>query len=450
MSTTVFPINGAANAAELFALLAGHSNATDFVDEGLTVTVDADNNTATLSAGTCYIQLDADTITGTNEQVRNLGYVVQLDEQTVSIPDSGTVTLAVVPDYSVPNTAAIEYYELQSNVPPAALAIATVDCNTGTVDEYNRAPDIDANSLSVVGETTIDGELNVTQNVVLDGQLKQNDGTVLFGPDDPVPSTQLSDDSVTIKTNGDLTGGGSVSLGDSLTLDTTVPVTSVHGRTGAVSATDGDYTHEQIANVSNDDHHPYPVPNTGLANDSITVSTGGDITGGGSVTLGDTVTISADVPDRYTDSEAVTAVDGEVSTTASTVSGLDTQVSTNESAISTLESDKLSVDAYTPEQDTHTRYTDSEAISAANSTIQDAASTLNALDAVVADHDTAITDLESLSHTEQHNSDQHDSDSLHTDSVGIPSYKTTDAVPDIPRGSVVHIEADDALYIESQ
>lgn len=395
MSTTVFPVDGAANAAELFALLAGHSNATDFVDDGLTISVDTTNNIASLSAGTCYIHLDTATVSGTDNQLRDLGYVVQLSEQTVSIPTSGTVTIAIVPDYSAPNAAAIEYYTTQSDVPPGALAIATVDCDNGTVTEYNRAPDIDAESLSVIGEATIGGDLTVSEDIVLDGQLKKADGTTLFGPDTSIPTTSLSDNAVTIQTNGAITGGGTVALGDSVTLDTDVPVMSVHGRTGAVSAATGDYTHAQIAAVSADDHHAYPVPNAGLVNNSVTISTSGDLTGGGSVSLGGSVTIGAETSDPYTDANAISAVNSEVSTTSNSVSGLDSQVSSNASNINSLQSSKLDQSSYTPEADTHSRYTNNEAVSAVDSEISAAAKSVTNLDAQVNTNVSNISSLQS-------------------------------------------------------
>jgi len=395
MSTTVFPVDGAANAAELFALLAGHSNATDFVDDGLTISVDTTNNTASLSAGTCYIHLDTATVSGTDNQLRDLGYVVQLSEQTVSIPTSGTVTIAVVPDYSAPNAAAIEYYTTQSDVPPGALAIATVDCDDGTVTEYNRAPDIDAESLSVIGEATVGGDLTVSEDIVLDGKLKKADGTTLFGPDTSIPVSSLSDNTVTIQTDGDITGGGSVTLGDTITLSTDVAVTSVHGRTGDVSAATGDYTHAQIADVSSDNHHSYPVPNEGLVNDSVTISTGGDLTGGGSVSLGGSVNISAETSDPYTDANAISAVDGQVSTASDSVSGLDSQVSSNVSAISSLQLNKVDQSSYTPESDTHDRYTDSEAVSAVDGAISAAASSVSKLDDQVNTNRSDISSLQS-------------------------------------------------------
>ena len=64
---------------------------------------------------------------------------------------------------------------------------------------------------------------------------------------------------------------------------------------------------------------------------------------------------------HYTDSDAVSAVDAEVSVAALSVSGLDLQVDANVSDINSLNTDKLDVVDYTPEEDTHDRYTDTEA-----------------------------------------------------------------------------------------
>lgn len=63
----------------------------------------------------------------------------------------------------------------------------------------------------------------------------------------------------------------------------------------------------------------------------------------------------------------VADIDGEISAAASTISGLDTTVSNNDSDISSLQSNKFDAVNYTPETDTHSRYADSEAISAVES-----------------------------------------------------------------------------------
>ena len=63
--------------------------------------------------------------------------------------------------------------------------------------------------------------------------------------------------------------------------------------------------------------------------------------------------------------------DADVTTAASSLSGLDSQVDTNISDISSLDADKLDEVDYTPEDDTHDRYSDSEARSAVDGSTLD-------------------------------------------------------------------------------
>lgn len=64
----------------------------------------------------------------------------------------------------------------------------------------------------------------------------------------------------------------------------------------------------------------------------------------------------------------ITDVDGEISVSATSVSGLDSAVDSNDTDISNLQSNKLDSSNYNPESDTHTKYTDSNAVSAIEST----------------------------------------------------------------------------------
>lgn len=63
----------------------------------------------------------------------------------------------------------------------------------------------------------------------------------------------------------------------------------------------------------------------------------------------------------------ISDVGGEVSEAATSVSGLDSQVSTNTSDISSLQTNKLDASNYNPESDTHTKYSDGEAVTAVES-----------------------------------------------------------------------------------
>lgn len=75
-----------------------------------------------------------------------------------------------------------------------------------------------------------------------------------------------------------------------------------------------------------------------------------------------------DTHNRYADSEAIAAADGEISLAATSLSGLDSAVDSNDTDISNLQSDKFDAVNYTPETDTHSKYTDSEAVSAIEAT----------------------------------------------------------------------------------
>ncbi len=62
-----------------------------------------------------------------------------------------------------------------------------------------------------------------------------------------IPNSKLANSSVTVTAGSGLGGGGSVALGASTSL--TADVTTVHGRTGAVVAVNGDYTATNITNA---------------------------------------------------------------------------------------------------------------------------------------------------------------------------------------------------------
>lgn len=82
------------------------------------------------------------------------------------------------------------------------------------------------------------------------------------------------------------------------------PVSSVFGRDGAITAESGDYSHNQIDGVGEDQHHAKDhshdeadvssVPNSGLENSSVTVVAQDNVSGGGVVDLGGTVTVGVD------------------------------------------------------------------------------------------------------------------------------------------------------------
>jgi hypothetical protein len=393
MNDLIFPQNGDPNAAELFALLLGQSNTTDFVGDGLDVSVDTAANEASVTTGNCYVHVPTGQVTGTGEDLEDLGYALQVSASTVALPFAGTNHLAVVPDIAQTDTVSVEAYEFADQVPEDGLYIASANADDGTVVLKNRNPDIAAEQLSVFASATVDQDMTVSGNLVVGGDIERESGETLIGS--TIDADLLSDNSITIQTNSELSGGGEVTLGGTITLDVDVPVQSVFGRTGAVTAQTGDYSHGQISGVSSADHHQYPVPNSGLTNDSITVNATGDLTGGGTASLGGDITIGATIPPEYTDTDAISAVNSEVSMAAASVSGLDAAVDSNDTDISSLQTDKLDVSNYNPEADTHSRYTDSESIAAVDGEVTAAAASVSGLDSAVNSNDSDIADLQS-------------------------------------------------------
>jgi hypothetical protein len=310
---TLFPEVGDPDAAQLFASLGGRQNAVNYVEDGLSITVE-DSSTLNVTAGKCFISRPSATISGLSKTVTNLSYVVELESTTlVSRLSNDDEHVAVVPNYSSGSVddVSVTAYASSAGVPDTALEIGVVSNSDDSVVESNRDPDVTVEDVVVTGVATFDSNAEVGGDLVLSGSLETPNGTTLLdSTDGELQSANLSENTITINTTGDATGGGSVSLGGS-------------------------------------------------------------------------VDIGVSVPQGYSDTDAVSAIDSEISTAANTISGLDTQVNTNASDITTLQSDKLSVSEYTPETDTHDKYTDQNAVSAADGEVTDSANTLSGLDTTV-------------------------------------------------------------------
>ena len=380
--TRVFPQTGDPNAGELFALLLGQENTTDFVGEGLDVTVDTEADEATISAGTCYTSRDTATVAGTDNVVEDLGYVLQFDGTTVSLPHTETV-LAIVPDHDAIDSISIGTYQFVDDIPDSGLHIATVNRDSGDVELYNRDPHITAADLTVSSSATVDGPLSVSDDTSLSGSLEQNGETVFTQEGEFVISgiknSQLANNSLSVSAGGDLSGGGEVSLGETVSLS--VETTDRYTDTEAIDALNSEVS-VAASSVSALDSQVSTNESTISSLDTDKLDS-------------DDYNPEQDTHDRYTDSEAVSAVDGEVSTAATSVSGLDALVDSNESDISSLASNKLDSDDYNPEVDTHDRYSDSEAVSAVDSNVSDAATSVSGLDSQVSTNTESISSLES-------------------------------------------------------
>jgi hypothetical protein len=152
------------------------------------------------------------------------------------------------------------------------------------IGRKNTATDTETENLTLAGnQLDSDGD-GVFDNADVNALTSLSQGDSFSGY--PLsPSTDLSNDSVTITSGDGISGGGSVSLGGS----TTVSI-NASDFVGAGLSTDG----------SN---------NIDLTNDSVTITSGTDLTGGGTVSLGGSVTID----------HANTSSQGNITTGGSTV-----------------------------------------------------------------------------------------------------------------------------------
>ncbi|HET7099390.1 MAG TPA: hypothetical protein VFI61_04110 [Patescibacteria group bacterium] len=108
-----------------------------------------------------------------------------------------------------------------------------------------------------------------------------------LGPTSVITNADLANSAVTVTTSGPLSGGGTVSLGGTLTLDCPTCATSLSS-TFTASSIDT-LTNKSISGLTNS---LSDIPNSVLVNSSLTVSTGTGLTGGGLVTLGGTITVN--------------------------------------------------------------------------------------------------------------------------------------------------------------
>ncbi|MFS8130755.1 MAG: hypothetical protein ACMG57_02130 [Candidatus Dojkabacteria bacterium] len=147
------------------------------------------------------------------------------------------------------------------------------------------------------------GRLTSASNTVISGLTTANlTGTA------GITNGQLANSSVTINTAGPITGGGSLALGGSLTID--CPSCSALSPSGVVPGTYGSalnvavFTVDTFGKITSATNTPIAgltttnlsatagILNTQLANSTVTVNSGTGLTGGGAIALGGTTTLN--------------------------------------------------------------------------------------------------------------------------------------------------------------
>ncbi len=101
-----------------------------------------------------------------------------------------------------------------------------------------------------------------------------------------ISNDKLVNDDVTVTAGNGLTGGGTVALGGSITVDVAVDDSSIEINADALRVKAAGITNAMLAGS---------IANNKLANDSVTITAGAGLTGGGEVDLGATITVDVNV-----------------------------------------------------------------------------------------------------------------------------------------------------------
>jgi len=269
-----FPQTGDTNDAAQFAQMIGQSNLTDFVEQGLRFTPDYTVPEVSISDGVCYIHTSTTDSSADNITVEGTGYVLQVDSDTLSLDDNSTNYIYVHANLNAQDDPYLQVHSSEQST-DSALLIGTIDTSSDEATEFNRYPTLEAESLDVqtditttsgttiwdseneyipqssveqgsgsdLDADTLDGvelrnidwdnvalsqsDVNVSDLGAADASLDINgydlsDGaagaTIWDSTNQYIPHSQLSENEVTVNAGTRLTGGGTIALGESVTL----------------------------------------------------------------------------------------------------------------------------------------------------------------------------------------------------------------------------------------
>jgi hypothetical protein len=344
-----------------------------------------DGNTVIWDASSAYIpqgrlQDDSVTISSganlTGGGTVSLGSSITLDVDSSSIrpsvSDSGSVTVSGPTDIN---------FDANLDVSEDGDGTVTVDAASST-DTRTDVSDSGALVVSDTGDINFDANLDVSDNgdgtVTVDAAsstdtttgISQN-GLAVLNQTDDINFTSSGAASVTVSDDNDGTGTVDISASDTNTTYSAGNALNLSGTQFNVN--EGSISHDNISDVSNNDHHT-------RYSDSEAVGAINDDGDHGSTASHNYFSGShddlssignSDHHTRYSDSEAISAVnsDGDHGSTASHnyFSGNYNDLSSRGHGNEDHDSNFLLSSNYNPESDTHSRYSDSEAISAINS-----------------------------------------------------------------------------------
>jgi hypothetical protein len=141
-----FPQSGDADYSENFNTWLGRSNLTDYVEEGMSVSIsDASAPELTITEGKAFISQDQKTISANSETRLTLDYCIIKPQETVvsgdGLTDSTVNYIYLEPNFATNDDPIYVAYTDQTNAGANDLLIAEVDLSADTVTQRNRDPD---------------------------------------------------------------------------------------------------------------------------------------------------------------------------------------------------------------------------------------------------------------------------------------------------------------------
>lgn len=207
-----FPQNGDKIDAEHFASLAGQDNITNYVQRGMSFTVDFTVPEVTVSTGKAFIKTSNGVAPNSGDTILDLSFVIQIPEQTVSLADNDTNYIYLEPNINSDDAATINSYTSTQSSP--LLLTGTIDTSNDTSTESNRAPS--ANFLdTTVSELDTRGDITDGSQVIWDTSAQEIPDNAMGAID----NATLTNSNITVSSGDGLKGGGTVALGGSTTIN---------------------------------------------------------------------------------------------------------------------------------------------------------------------------------------------------------------------------------------
>jgi len=142
VENNTFPQSGDPDDATRLAQLVGHDSLTDYVGSGLHLDADFEADELTISEGVFYTSSPSDEATSDGETILDLGYVSQLKETTIDLPESGSQYVVVDANVGSTDSPLITLESDLDDLPTSAIEIGEVSVDDESVVETNRESEV--------------------------------------------------------------------------------------------------------------------------------------------------------------------------------------------------------------------------------------------------------------------------------------------------------------------